>query len=81
MKAELSESGKKLDSLTAQVKELSNVNVQHEAEKESLKDEIANLTADRLKFHDENHQLKENLSDLCAENKLMPKLFIIYKWR
>lgn len=40
------------------------MNIQHEAEKESLKYEIANLTTERVKFHDENRQLKESLSDL-----------------
>jgi len=73
LKTKLSELGKKLDSLTSQVKELSNVNVQHEIEKESLKDEIAYLTAERLKFQDENQQLKENLSDLSVAKQIDAK--------
>jgi len=53
----LAELGKSLElaieansSLTTQVKELPNVNAQYEAEKESLKDEISNLTTERLKL-------------------------------
>jgi len=70
LKTELAESNGKLNSLTAQVKELSTLNVQHEAEKELLKDEIADLTAERLKLDDENQHLKEKLSDLSTAKEV-----------
>ena len=69
----MAESGKNLEldlesnsSLTTQVKELSNLNSQYKAEKESLKGEIASLIAERLKLHDENQPPKEGLSDLSS---------------
>jgi len=52
--------------LTAQIKELDTLNVQQETKRESLKNEIVDLTAERLriheeksKVHDENQHLKE----------------------
>jgi len=52
------------------VKKLSTLNVQHEAEKESLKDEIAYLIAEWLKLHDDNQHLKEKLSDLFVAKEV-----------
>ena len=65
VKREIPESKKNLESalkanvtLTNQVKEISNVYSRCDAEKESLKDEIAALVGERLSFQAENKKLK-----------------------
>jgi len=53
LKREATESNEKIGSLTSQVEDLSKAKDCYEVEKESLKDEVAELTAQKLSLDDE----------------------------
>jgi len=61
---------KKVILLTSQIEELSLVNSWKEVEKETLKNKVTHLSAQRMTLDTENQQLKENLVDFSAGKKI-----------